>query len=201
MTLQGTDICSSSQDGTQRSNSPLASGTTSQHANNIGPTVFWVKGGNKESPIEDLPDEMTYELYTNFRPRAIKAREQMAGGQCHRDMQILYEFWSHFLIRNFNAGMYEEFRRLALDDSTNHNSLVGLHHLITFYDKSILGRKLIADALAKDYVDLVRTETEKKERPAFDKLRAAWRNGAFNFKNRVKIDKILDINLKAELER
>lgn len=78
---------------------------------------------------------------------------------------------------------------------------VGLRYLVMYYDESILGLKVIPDSLARDYVDLVKAEASGKEKIAFDKLRAAWRNGALNLKNRVKIDKILDAELRAELER
>ena len=136
-----------------------------------------------------------------FRHNALKQRKQSPMGQCHRDMDILYQFWSHFLIRNFNTRMYEEFRHLAFEDSTTRDSTIGLRNLVMYYDASVLGQKVISDDLARDYVELVKLEASRKEKVAFDKLRAALRNGAMNFKNRVKLDKILDTDLKADLER
>lgn len=97
--------------------------------------------------------------------------------------------------------MYEEFRKIAFEDVAKQESTVGIRNLIQYYEESILGQKVIPDDIARDFVDLVKSEGSSAERLAFDKLRAAWRNGAFNMKNRKKIDNIIDADLKAELER
>ena len=164
--------------------------------------MFWVK--DKDQPTENLPHDLTHESYTAFRASALQHRAQTPAGQCHHDMDILYQFWSHFLVRNFNARMYAEFRQHAFDDARGRDggrSATGLHNLVAFYYGSILAGRVVSDGLARDFVDLVASEKGQKDRPAFDKLRAAWRNGAFNLKNRKKIDKIVDAELKAELEK
>ena len=97
--------------------------------------------------------------------------------------------------------MYEEFRQLSFEDATRRETSVGIKNLIQYYDESVLGPRVVSDDLARDYVDLVKTELSRNEKLAFDKLRATWRNGAFNMRNRSKIDKIIDGELKAQLER
>lgn len=98
--------------------------------------------------------------------------------------------------------MYEEFHRLALEDVAQRESTTGMRSLLRYYDESILSQKTISDDnIARDFVDLVKVEKSKPERPAFSKLRAVWRNGAFNMKNRSKLTKFVDTDLKAELER
>ena len=183
----------------QRSRSPYKVGSPKRQGNSHASPVFWVK--DKETPIDSLPNELTHESYHLFRTNALHQREQSGTGKCHRDMDILYQFWSHFLIRNFNRRMYEEFRRMAFDDVNTRNSNVGLKNLVQYYDESMLGQKVISDEIARDFVNLVKSESAGKERPAFDKLRAAWRNGATNMKNRKKIDNIIDAELKVQLER
>ena len=98
--------------------------------------------------------------------------------------------------------MYKEFRQLALEDASQRGSTTGLRNLLKYYDESILSQKTVSDDnIARDFIDLVRLETNSKERPAFAKLRAVWRNGAYSLKNRSKINKFLDPDLKAELDR
>lgn len=188
-------------DPAQRSRSPFALGSPTRSPNSNASPVFWVK--NKEAPLDSLPNDLTHESYSVFRHNALKQREHAGTGNCHRDMDVLYQFWSHFLIRNFNPRMYDEFRQLAFEDATQRGSKLGMKNLVQYYDESILGQKVISNEIARDFLGLVRHEREENadERPGFDKLRAAWRNGAFNMKNRKKIDTIVDQELKAELEK
>lgn len=168
---------------------------------NVSPPVLWIKDNPSPFNLLELPNECSHESYHDFRRNALKQREQSATGADQLDMQSLYGFWSHFLIRNFNARMYQEFRESAFEDAER-GSTIGKKNLLQYYNESILSQKTIADDnIARDFVELVKSESTTAERPAFAKLRAVWRNGAFNMKNRHKLTKFIDTELKTELER
>jgi la-related protein 1 len=115
-------------------------------------------------------------------------------------MDILYQFWSHFLIRNFNTQMYDEFRHFAFNDSAHRISGVGLGNLIKFYGESLASpQSLIRKRIARDYVELVKAEDEY-QRPAFKQLRSALQNDTLNARNRERIGDVLEPSLKASLE-
>jgi la-related protein 1 len=96
--------------------------------------------------------------------------------------------------------MYTEFRRYAHEDAQD-NANIGLKNLISYYDEILNSKKkVIPETLARHYVELVKNE-DPGNRPAFEKLRAAWRNGALDMNSRKKIDNLVDAKLREELER
>ncbi|KAF2084445.1 hypothetical protein K490DRAFT_49114, partial [Saccharata proteae CBS 121410] len=162
---------------------------------------FWIK--DRESPVESesLPADANVVLYTELRNTALKQRASASQGSCPYDLDVLYQFWSHFLIRNFNTSMYNEFRQLAHDDSSQRSSSVGMSNLLKYYSEALSSQSDIRERIARHYVELVAAESADNGRPAFKQLRAAWRNGALNVKNRKKINMFIDASLRTSLEQ
>lgn len=158
------------------------------------PTVLWAKNGSARLVVQQ--DGVTHEPYLSVRDRALEQRQQNLIGE---DLNVLYEFWSHFLVRNFNVTMYEEFHTLALDDLQN-GSDIGGAHLVRYYDALLSGRHPVSDRIAHDIVAIAESEIGDY-RPVFRTLRSAWRNGAFNLKSRKKIGDLLKPGLRAELDK
>lgn len=95
--------------------------------------------------------------------------------------------------------MYLEFRDCAAQDAQN-GAMKGMRNLISYYDEILNSkRKVIPECLARHYVDLVQQENSAGDRPAFEKLRAAWRNGALDVKSRKQIDNLIGPQLREEL--
>ena len=98
--------------------------------------------------------------------------------------------------------MYEEFKTLALEDKLKHGSSAGMQSLMQYYGEALLGhRTVLDDRISRHYVEMVQAERNDEDRPAFKKLRNAWRNGAFSHMNRHKIMKIIGDDLRHELDR
>ncbi|KAF8858120.1 hypothetical protein BDZ45DRAFT_407865 [Acephala macrosclerotiorum] len=192
-----THASETSPESFRRSRSPFAPLSPTKISSN-SPPVMWVKGQRQQAVVSEHNSE---ELYSSFRARTLKNRDASVPGETHPDMDLLYEFWSHFLCRNFNAQMYSEFREYALQDSHN-NAMNGVKNLITYYDEILNSKKkVIPEILARHYVELVQQEDAAGERPAFEKLRVAWRNGALDIKSRKQIGNLIDSKLREDLDR
>lgn len=180
------------QDQSPRTPSPFAS------ISSMTCSQYWVK--DNDTPIDVAPPGCFHESYAVLRSKALYQRQQSAPGGCSYDMSVLYQFWSHFLVRNFNTRMYDEFRLFAISDSHDKLSEVGISNLIKFYGESLLsGQNVVRSVVAHDFTDLIRSETQPS-RPAFQQLRSVLHNDNMNARNRTRINEFLDDELKVSLQ-
>jgi la-related protein 1 len=115
-------------------------------------------------------------------------------------MEVPYQLWPHFLIRNFNTRMYEEFQRLALDDAVHNGTDVLLFSLIKLYTQSLLSpQTMVRYRVVRDYVTLVEFNDDDYC-PTFTQLQSDLKSGCLHSSSRQRLQWLLKSDVLALLE-
>lgn|SRR5690606_3179596 len=157
------------------------------------PEVGWYqkREESKDSPMVPYHDYLVHRQYAAFKDAALKKRAENGASS---DMNILFRFWRHFLTAHFNKSIYEDFKRLALEDLDASND-VGISYLLKYYHDTHLGGRA-SKLSSKDFVALAK---ENKYAEIRDILKTILSNTEVPGQSKAQLKSFMDGELESIL--
>lgn len=122
-----------------------------------------------------------------------------SGPQRSSDLNTLYKFWSHLLVDSFNSSMYNDFKRLALEDADN-GDRHGIDELFKFYGRSFRQRNTVGYNIIGEFMSLVRADTKHGQKLGLDKIRNILTSPVTSVNIKSAIDQLIDPEMRNYLQ-
>lgn len=116
----------------------------------------------KNRPSFESKKRGSFKDKSTYAQRSSEPRRSFSWGQqlpwttpnSERVAGYPYQSWSRYLLRNFDSRLYNEFRRLALDDLFTRHNQYGFDALMSFYSASLFSDEPLPDEVIVDIAQM-----------------------------------------------